>query len=94
MSETVCVKGVVETVLTDDHFANVGKMVDGGTEATLSKAVVKAYRRAKRASVAENMRAHGIVCVLRAKREGITEEPDIPNTPPTSTGGQASIFDF
>lgn len=97
MSETTCVRGVVETAITDDQLEwsshGAGDMV---AEQPLSKAVMKAFRRAKKASNVENVRARGIVSMLRAKREYATEEPKMTVTTcdNPSTGGQASIFDF
>jgi hypothetical protein len=109
MSETTRVKNVVETVVADDHFAGVSKMVDTGAGTKMSKAVMKAYRRAKKVSMAENARARKIVSALRIKREGVAEKMDTTcdvtcdvtcdrtcdaTRDPPSSGEQASIFDY
>ena len=97
MSETTRVKNVVETVVTDDHFADVSKMVDTGAGTKMSKAVMKAYRRAKKVGMAENVRSRKIASELRIKRGGVAEKIDTTrdatrDTP--SSSEQASIFDY
>ena len=72
--------GILETVVTDDDLlkrdvsthASCGKDVPA-----FSKQVMKAYRRAKKASKARDAKSRQICAVQRAKREG-TDPPVVP----------------
>ena len=100
MMETMRTNAGIETVIADDHFIAIAKPAEVGDVAGVSKAAMKAYRRAKKASAAVDARARVHCAALRAKREGTTKEPaaqvaqDVLGEVTTSTGEQASIFDF
>ena len=69
--------GVLETVITDDSLLekDVSTHASRGKDApALSKQVMKAYRRAKKAGEERDARSRQICAVLRARREG-TDAP-------------------
>jgi hypothetical protein len=70
------VPGVLETVVTDDLLEkDVVTHASRDKDVTpLSKQVMKAYRRAKKAGEAQDAKSRQICALLRAKREG-TDPP-------------------
>ena len=67
--------GILETVVTDEDMLkrDVSTHASRGEDvAAMSKQVMKAYRRAKKASKARDAKSRQICAVLRAKREGNT----------------------
>ena len=69
--------GVLETVVTDDSLLekDVSTHASRGKDVpALSKQVMKAYRRAKKASEAQDVKSRHLCAVMRSKREG-TDHP-------------------
>lgn len=82
----------LETTVTDAdlHRAQAAAEPEPPVAAAVSKQVMAAYRRAKRAGDAENTRALRIADELRREREGgAAEAPAVP-----AAGGQTTIADF
>lgn len=69
--------GILETVVTDDALLKKDVSTHASRDKdvpALSKHVMKAYRRAKKAGEAQDAKARHSCAVLRAKREG-TDHP-------------------
>jgi hypothetical protein len=74
--------GVLESVVTDDDLLkpDVSTHASRGEDVTpLSKQVMKAYRRAKKAGKAQDTKARRTCAMLRDKRDG-TDHPFEPVT--------------
>lgn len=97
MSTHTPASGVLETVITDDSLLekDVSTHASHDKDATaLSKQVMKAYRRAKKAGEVRDASSRQICAVQRAKREGTVQpfDPVIIEEPTAKV--QTSLSDF